>query len=32
MRSFTNQTLNTEPKWHHNKPELTTGYDPRWRP
>jgi hydrogenase small subunit len=32
MRGFTNQTLNTEPKWHHNKPELTSGYDPRWRP
>ncbi|MCO5992974.1 NADH-quinone oxidoreductase subunit B family protein [Actinoallomurus rhizosphaericola] len=32
MRGFTNQTLNTEPKWHHNRPELTSGYNPRWRP
>ncbi|GLY83255.1 hydrogenase expression protein HypE [Actinoallomurus iriomotensis] len=32
LRGFTNQTLNTEPKWHHNEPELTSGYDPRWRP
>jgi hydrogenase small subunit len=32
MRGFTNQTVNTEPKWHHNRPELTSGYDPRWRP
>jgi hydrogenase small subunit len=30
MRSFTNLTANKEPKWRHNGPELTTGYDPRW--
>jgi hydrogenase small subunit len=32
MRGFTNQTVNTEPKWRHNRRELTSGYDPRWRP
>ncbi|MFB9835880.1 NADH-quinone oxidoreductase subunit B family protein [Actinoallomurus acaciae] len=32
LRGFTNQALNTEPKWHHNEPVLTSGYDPRWRP
>jgi hydrogenase small subunit len=32
MRGFTNHALNKEPKWHHNKPVLTSGYDPRWRP
>jgi hydrogenase small subunit len=31
LRSITNTTVNKEPKWRHNKPELTTGYDPRWR-
>jgi hydrogenase small subunit len=31
LRSITNETVNKEPKWRHNKPELTTGYDPRWR-
>jgi hydrogenase small subunit len=31
LRSMTNSTLNKEPKWRHNKRELTTGYDPRWR-
>jgi hydrogenase small subunit len=31
LRSITNTTLNKEPKWRHNKRELTTGYDPRWR-
>jgi hydrogenase small subunit len=30
LRGITNKGLNKEPKWHHNKPELTTGYDPRW--
>jgi hydrogenase small subunit len=30
MRGITNKSLNKEPKWHHNRPELTTGYDPRW--
>ncbi len=29
-RSITNHGLNEEPKWHHNRPVLTTGYDPRW--
>jgi len=29
LRAITNSTLNREPKWHHNGPELTTGYDPR---
>ena len=32
LRSITNKTVNKEPKWRHNKPELTTGYDPRFRP
>ena len=31
MRSITNNALNKEPKWRHNRPELTSGYDPRWR-
>jgi hydrogenase small subunit len=31
MRSITNRTMNKEPKWRHNREELTTGYDPRWR-
>jgi hydrogenase small subunit len=31
LRSITNTTLNEEPKWHHNGPELTSGYNPRWR-
>ena len=31
LRSITNATVNKEPKWRHNKQELTTGYDPRWR-
>jgi hydrogenase small subunit len=30
LRSITNRTANKEPKWHHNRPELTTGYQPRW--
>jgi hydrogenase small subunit len=30
LRSITNHTANKEPKWHHNRPELTSGYDPRW--
>jgi hydrogenase small subunit len=30
LRGITNKGLNKEPKWHHNKPELTTGYEPRW--
>ena len=31
LRSITNKTVNKEPKWRHNRPELTTGYEPRWR-
>ena len=31
LRSITNTTVNKEPKWRHNREELTTGYDPRWR-
>jgi hydrogenase small subunit len=29
LRSFTNTTLNKEPKWRHPRGELTTGYHPR---
>ena len=29
LRSFTNSTLNHEPKWRHPRPELTTGYHAR---
>ncbi|MEO5904562.1 MAG: hydrogenase expression protein HypE [Gemmatimonadaceae bacterium] len=29
LRSLTQKTLNKEPKWRHNRPELTTGYHPR---
>jgi hydrogenase small subunit len=29
MRGLTNKTVNEEPKWHHNGPALTSGYDPR---
>ncbi|MCA1835452.1 MAG: hydrogenase expression protein HypE, partial [Actinobacteria bacterium] len=32
MRGITNMTVNMEPKWHHNRHELTSGYNPRWRP
>jgi hydrogenase small subunit len=28
LRSFTNATVNKEPKWRHRRPELTTGYHP----
>ncbi len=28
MRGLTNTTINEEPKWHHNRAELTSGYDP----
>jgi hydrogenase small subunit len=31
LRSITNATVNKEPRWRHNKQELTSGYDPRWR-
>jgi hydrogenase small subunit len=29
-RGFTNKGANQEPKWRHNRPELTSGYQPRW--
>jgi hydrogenase small subunit len=29
LRSFTNTSLNKEPKWRHPRAELTTGYHPR---
>jgi hydrogenase small subunit len=28
LRSITNRTVNQEPKWRHNRAELTSGYDP----
>ncbi|MEU7741087.1 hydrogenase expression protein HypE [Nonomuraea sp. NPDC049158] len=28
LRSITNRTVNKEPKWRHNRPELTSGYQP----
>ncbi|MHB8719574.1 MAG: NADH-quinone oxidoreductase subunit B family protein [Candidatus Dormibacteria bacterium] len=28
LRTMTNRTVNKEPKWRHNRPELTTGYHP----
>jgi hydrogenase small subunit len=31
LRSMTNHSANKEPKWHHNRPELTSGYDVAWR-
>jgi hydrogenase small subunit len=30
LRGITNHTGNQEPRWHHNGPALTSGYDPRW--
>lgn len=30
LRSYTNRTVNQEPRWHHNRPALTSGYNPRW--
>jgi hydrogenase small subunit len=32
MRGITNATVNREPKWRHNGPALTSGYEPRYRP
>jgi len=32
LRAITNASLNREAKWHHNGRELTSGYNPRWRP
>ena len=29
LRQFTNRTANKEPRWRHNRPQLTTGYQPR---
>ena len=29
LRGMTNRTMEEEPRWHHNGPALTTGYDPR---
>ena len=29
LRGITNKTVNKEPKWRHNRSELTTGYQPR---
>jgi len=30
LRAITNAAVNKEPKWRHNKPVLTTGYDPKY--
>jgi hydrogenase small subunit len=30
MRGITNKAANREPKWHHNRQELTSGFQPRW--
>lgn len=30
LRAITNETVNEEPKWHHNGAALTTGYNPTW--
>jgi hydrogenase small subunit len=29
LRKITQHTVNQEPKWRHNRPQMTTGYDPR---
>jgi hydrogenase small subunit len=29
LRPLTKSTLNDEPKWRHNRPKLTTGYQAR---
>jgi hydrogenase small subunit len=29
LRSFTQDSVNQEPKWRHTGPQLTTGYRPR---
>ena len=31
-RGITNHTLDEEPRWHHNGPALTSGYDPHYSP
>lgn len=28
---MTNELVNHEPRWRHNKRKLTSGYDPHWR-
>ncbi|QPP09669.1 hydrogenase expression protein HypE [Streptomyces bathyalis] len=30
LRSITNRSANREPKWRHDEPALTSGYQPRW--
>jgi hydrogenase small subunit len=30
LREITNHSVDAEPKWRHNRPELTTGYNPRF--
>ena len=30
LESSNISTVNKETKWRHNRPELTTGYEPRW--
>jgi hydrogenase small subunit len=30
LRGLTNRTVNKEPRWHHNGPALTSGYNPHW--
>ncbi|MFW6084388.1 MAG: hydrogenase expression protein HypE [Gemmatimonadota bacterium] len=30
LRGMTNRSMNREPKWRHNRDELTTGYNPRY--
>ena len=30
LRGITNATVNKEPKWRHNRDELTTGVQLRW--
>ncbi|GGV88441.1 hydrogenase expression protein HypE [Streptomyces massasporeus] len=31
LRGMTNELVNHEPRWRHNKRKLTSGYDPHWR-
>lgn len=31
LRGITNDMVNHEPRWRHNKQKLTSGYDPHWR-
>ena len=30
LRGLTNRTVNQEPRWRHNRPVLTSGFQPRW--